>query len=369
MTDPLRVVHKKTGNFLEDFEPGQVFRHKGGKTITEGLFTLFTDFSMGTNPFTKNARYARAYGYDGLTCSPGLVMLVAFSQTVEDISENARANLEYIDMRFGAPVYIGDTIEVETKVLGLRPSSSRPNLGIVHVQSTARKNIGSADEAIVMTWQRKVQVYKSDESIEIERFEVEPDDVACDLFIPPYEEKNDYKSLSHLSSRDSYFEDLEPGTLLAHSRARTMTDEHIQLTGILDNTSQVHCNRQMIEANPAAYVGGELIIFGGIPFVLCLGISSPDVGDNSMGDVVYTTGRHTAPLFAGDTVYAATEVLGKRDYPGRPDLGLVDTRLLGHKFERAEGEQNDDAPPGWKKTMIFTLDRQIAVKRRSHYAG
>jgi 2-methylfumaryl-CoA hydratase len=125
----------------------------------------------------------------------------------------------------------------------------------------------------------------------------------------------------------------------------------------------------MIEANPAAYVGGELIIFGGIPFVLCLGISSPDVGDNSMGDVVYTTGRHTAPLFAGDTVYAATEVLGKRDYPGRPDLGLVDTRLLGHKFERAEGEQSDDAPPGWKKTMIFTLDRQIAVKRRSHYAG
>ncbi len=369
MTDPLRVVHKKTGNFLEDFKPGQLFRHKGGKTLTEGLFTLFTDFSMGTNPFSKNARYARAYGYRDLTCSPGLVMLVAFSQTVEDISENARANLEYIDMRFGAPVYIGDTIEVETKILGLRPSSSRPNLGIVHVQSTARKNIGAADEAIVMTWQRKVQVYKDDDSATIEAFAVDADEVACDLWMPPYDERNDYKALAHLSSSGSYFEDLEVGTLIEHSRARTMTDEHIQLTGILDNTSQVHCNRQMIEVDPSAYVGGELIIFGGIPFVLCLGLSSPDIGDNSMGDVVYRSGRHTAPLFSGDTVYAATEVLGKSDYPDRPDLGLVDTRLLGHKFERADGEEHEDAPPGWKKTRIFELDRQVAVRRRSHYSG
>ena len=53
-------------------------------------------------------------------------MLVAFSQTVEDVSENARANLEYIDMRFGAPVYVGDTIEVETKVLNVRPRRAAP---------------------------------------------------------------------------------------------------------------------------------------------------------------------------------------------------------------------------------------------------
>ena len=43
--------------------------------------------------------------------------------------------------------------------------------------------------------------------------------------------------------------------------------------------------------------------------------------------------------------------------------------VLGHKFERAEGESGDDAPAGWKKTPIFELERQIAVKRRSHYGG
>ena len=367
MSETVRTLRRQTGNFLEDFRPGNVFRHKGGKTVTEGLFTTFTEFSMTSNPLAKNARYARAYGFEGLLCPPGLVMLVAFSQTVEDVSENARANLEYIDMRFGAPVYVGDTIEVETRILGLRPSASRPNLGIVHVQSTARKNIGSEDEGIVMTWQRKVQVYKGDGDAAVEAFEVAPDEIECSLWLPEYRADANYKSLAHLSSPDSYFEDLEPGTLIEHSRARTMTDEHIALTGVLDNTSQVHCNRQMIDADPDQYVGGQLIIFGGIPFVLCLGLSGPDVGDNTLGDVVYRTGTHAAPLFSGDTVYAASEILAKQDYPGRADLGLVETRLLGHKFERAEGEEHEDAPAGWKKTRIFSLERALAVKRRSHY--
>ena len=337
--------------------------------MTEGLFALFTDFSMATNPLSKNARYARAYGYRDIVCPPGLVMVTAFSQTVEDISENARANLEYIDMRFGAPVYIGDTLEVETKVLGVRPSSSRPNLGIVHVQSTARKAVGSADEAVVMTWQRKVQVYKDDEALTVEGFQVDPDPVECDLWLPDYGNQADYAPLAHLSSSDSYFEDLEPGTVIEHSRGRTVTDEHIALTGILDNTSQVHCNRFMIGLNPERYVGGELIVFGGIPFVLCLGLSGPDVADNALGDVRYTTGRHTAPLQAGDTVFAATEILATRDSPGRPDLGEVDSRLLGHKFVADEGAHHPDAPPGWKKVRIFELERTLAVKRRSHYSA
>ena len=368
MSEAPRIIRKKTGNFLEDFAPGQVFRHKLGKTVTEGLFTTFTEFAMTANPLSKNARYARAYGFDGLLCPPGLAMLVAFSQTVEDVSENARANLEYIDMRFGAPVYVGDSIEVETKVLGVRPSSSRPNLGIVHVQSTARKNLGASDQAVVMTWQRKVQVYKNDESAELQAGEIEPDHVPCDLWLPPYDPGRDYKSLAHLSNGDTYLEDFEPGTRIEHSRGRTMTDEHLYLTAILDNTSQVHCNQYMIDLNPKQYVGGQLIIFGGIPFVLCLGLSCPDIADNALGDLIYTTGRHSAPLFAGDTVFAATEILGVGDLDGRPDLGVLETRLLGHKFARAEGEQSDDAPDGWKKVDIFQLDRQVVVKRRSHYA-
>jgi 2-methylfumaryl-CoA hydratase len=363
-----RVIRKQIGNFLEDFVPGQLFRHKGGKTVTEGLFTTFTEFSMTTNPLARNARYARAYGFRGLVCPPGLVMLVAFSQTVEDVSENARANLEYIDMRFGAPVYVGDTIEVETRVLEVTASKSRPNLGVVHVQSTARKNVGAADEAVVLTWQRKVQVWKRDEAAELHAGRVAPEDVPCSLWLPPHDPTRDYKALAHLANADTYFEDFRPGTRIEHSRGRTMTSEHIHLTAILDNTSQVHCNQFMIDLDPEQYVGGELIVFGGIPFVLCLGLSCPNVGDNALGDLAYRTGRHTAPLFAGDTVFAATEILGVRDHPERADVGILETRLLGHKFVRSEGAAGGEAPPGWKKVGIFELERELVVKRRSHYA-
>src|SRR5262245_15533531 len=161
----MAVVRKQRGQFLEDFRPGDVYRHKGGKTITEGLFAIFTDFSMTTNPLSKNARYARAYGFDGLVVPPGLVMLVAFSQSVEDVSENARANLEYIDMRFGVPVYLGDTLEAETLVLGVKGSSSNPMLGVVHVQTTGRNQRGE----VVLTFQRKVQVWKRDRDRSEER--------------------------------------------------------------------------------------------------------------------------------------------------------------------------------------------------------
>jgi 2-methylfumaryl-CoA hydratase len=332
-----------------------VFRHKGGKTVTEGLFTLFTDFSFTTNPFSKNARYARAYGFDGLLVPPGLVMAVVFSQSVEDVSENARANLEYIDMRFGAPVYVGDTLEAETKVLNVRASKSNPRLGVVHVQTTGRNQRGQ----VVLTFQRKVQVWKRDPGAALDESEAEPDRIESTLQLPAYDPKADYRALAHLTNADSYLEDFTPGDVLEHSRGRVVTTDHVMLTGILDNTSQVHCNQWMVDQDPERFVGGKLIVFGGIPFQLCLGISSADLGDNALGDVRYATGKHTAPIFAGDTVFASSEITSVGDFPGRPDLGILGTILRGHKFVTKDGAA--------EKVEIFYLEREIALKRRSHY--
>jgi len=353
----MAVIRKKTGNFLEDFRVGQVFRHRRGKTVNEGLFNAFTEFTMTTNPLAKNARYAQAYGYRGLVVPPGLVMNVAFSQTVEDVSENARANLEYIDMRFGAAVYVGDTIEVETTVVGVKPSTKDPDRGVVHVQSTARNQHGQ----VVITFQRKVQVWKSDLSATVEDATLgELPTVDCRLELPIHDESRDYRKLAHLTASDGYFEDLTPGDVIEHSRGRTITTEHIALTAQLDNTSQVHCNQFLIDQNPQKYIGGQLIVYGGIPFNVCLGLACPDVGENALADLRYATGRHTGPVFAGDTVFAATEFRGKQDYPGRADVGIVATTLRGHKFVR-KGDATE-------KLEIFVLERELVVKRRSHYA-
>jgi 2-methylfumaryl-CoA hydratase len=350
------VIRKQHGHYLEDFRPGQLLRHKGGKTVTEGIFTLFTDFSMTANPLSKNARYARAYGFRGLVVPPGLVMGIVFSQSVEDVSENARANLEYLDMRFGAPVYVGDTLEAETTVLSVRGSTRDQDRGVVHVQTTGRNQDGQ----VVLTFQRKVQVWKRDTAAPVADGEVPPGDIPAVLGLPPYEATRGYRDLAYLSSPDTYFEDFRPGDVFEHLRARVVTTDHIMLTGILDNTSQVHCNQWMIDQEPERYLGGQLIVWGGIPFNLCLGISSADVGDNALGDVRYATGRHTAPIFAGDTVFASTEIRAAREFPGRADLGVLDTILRGHKFVRKAGAA--------EKVEIFYLERELAVKRRSHYA-
>jgi 2-methylfumaryl-CoA hydratase len=350
------TIRTKQGNFLEDFRPGQVFRHRRGKTITEGLFAVFTDFSFTTNPLAKNVRYARTYGFRGLVAPPGLVMNVVFSQSVEDVSENGRANLEYIDVRFGAPVCVGDTLEAESLVLGVKASSRERDRGVVHVQTTGRNQDGQ----IVLTYQRKVQVWKGDPDAPVSEGEVPPRDIPVSLALPDYDPRRPYRDLAHLTSGDTYFEDFHAGDVLPHSRGRVITTDHILLTGMLDNTSQVHCNQWMIDQQPERYLGGQLIVYGGIPFYLCLGLSSPDVGDNALADVCYATGRHTAPVFAGETVFASTEIRALRDLPGRPDLGALDTVLRGHKFVR-KGESTE-------RIEIFHLEREIAVKRRSHYA-
>jgi 2-methylfumaryl-CoA hydratase len=357
----MAVLRKKRGNYLEDFAPGRVFRHKGGKTLNEGLFNSFTEFNMTTNPLHKNAEYARLYGYEGLVCPPGLVMNVVFSQTVEDISENARANLEYINMRFGAPVYVGDTLEAETTIVAVTPSTSNDDRGVVHVSTVGRNQEGE----VVIAFERKVQIWKNDLAAKVHDAVLDKKpSVECRPVLPPYRGRAHYAAKAHLSNADTYFEDFNEGDVLEHSRGRMVTDEHIALTGQLDNTSQVHCNQFLIDQNPEKYIGGRLIIYGGIPFNLCLGISSPDVWDNSLADVVYTTGRHTGPLFSGDTVFASTEIRGKRDYAGRDDLGLLVTTLRGHKFRKPkEGEK------GPQKVEIFYLERELAVKRRSHYSA
>src|SRR5205085_11475126 len=196
----MAVIRKKTGNFLEDFVVGGVLRHKSGKTVNQGLFNAFTEFNMTTNPLAKNREYARLYGHDEIVCPPGLVMNVVFSQTVEDVSENARANLEYIDMRFGAPVYPGDTLEAETTILGVTPSSKDPDRGVVHGASVGRKQTGD----VVIAFERKVQVWKGDMSATVAdaKIAAKPS-VECTPWIPPYDAARGYKAKAHLSNRDT----------------------------------------------------------------------------------------------------------------------------------------------------------------------
>ena len=172
-------------------------------------------------------------------------------------------------MRFGAPVYIGDTLEAETTIVGVAPSTKDPDRGVVHVSSVGRNQRGE----VVIAFERKVQIWKNDLAAPCEKGELEKKpQIECTPGIPAYDRGRDYKSKSHLANRDTFFEDFNAGDVYEHSRGRLVTEEHIALTGQLDNTSQVHCNQFLIDQNPEKYIGGRLIVYGGSPIKLVLRI-------------------------------------------------------------------------------------------------
>jgi acyl dehydratase len=206
-------------------------------------------------------------------------------------------------MRFGAPVCVGDTLEAETLILSVKPSSKNPNLGVVHVQTTGRNQDGD----VVLTFQRKVQVWKKDPKAAVDDREVPPREIECTFGAPGLRREARLQGLAPSAARHVLRGLHRRRRLRARPRPRDHDRSHHA-----DGRPRQHVAGALQPVDdrpgPERFVGGQLIVFGGIPFQLCLGLSSADVADNSPGDVRYVTGRHTAPSFAGDTLFAATEI-------------------------------------------------------------
>lgn len=140
-----RAVTRWRGHRFEEFEPGQVFEHHWGRTITEADNTFFTTLTLSYNPLYFNAEYARAHGHAGTVVNPMLVFLVVFGMSVEDLSEGgppkgagapgegqlAGGFLGVDKLRFHRSVYVGETLTASSEVVAARRSSSRPGSGIV----------------------------------------------------------------------------------------------------------------------------------------------------------------------------------------------------------------------------------------------
>lgn len=147
-----RVI--RYGRFLEDFEIGARYRHHWGRTIGESEATLFATWTLQANPLHFNRVWARANGHPDTPLAPALVLNAVFGLTVEDLSEQALAHLGYWNVRFGVPVYPGDTLFAESTVLDKRPSSSKPDRGVVHVRTVGTNERGEE----VVSYERKILV-------------------------------------------------------------------------------------------------------------------------------------------------------------------------------------------------------------------
>jgi acyl dehydratase len=144
------------GRYLEEFEPGNVYRHQPGKTITESDNNLFCLLTMNHHPVHLDSEYASRSLHGKILVVGTLVFSLVVGMTVRDISGKAIANLSYHEIEHKAPVFIGDTICAETHVLEVRPSHSKPDRGVVRVETRAYNQHGE----LVLTFQRSVLVPK-----------------------------------------------------------------------------------------------------------------------------------------------------------------------------------------------------------------
>ena len=142
------------GRHLEDFQVGDVYEHRPGRTISEADNTWFTLLTMNTHPLHFDAAYAAKTEFGRPLVNSCLTLAIVAGMSVSDLSQKAVANLGWDKIRLTAPVFAGDTLYAESEVLDVRESKSRPTQGIVTVRTTGKK----ADGTVFMTYERSFLV-------------------------------------------------------------------------------------------------------------------------------------------------------------------------------------------------------------------
>ncbi|HWT35318.1 MAG TPA: MaoC family dehydratase [Paraburkholderia sp.] len=350
----------RSGNFFDDFRVGMKLRHATPRTLTDGDRSLYVGLT-GTRAAPGTAQSnARQLGFDGWPLEDLLVFNTAFGKTVPDISLNAVANLGYADVRFIEPVYSGDTLAVESEVIGLKENSSGRS-GIVYVRSTAKNQHGRD----VLTWIRWVMVHK--------RVHKRDPQMACAAAVVPRLDTvvvperlprcpfgPEAGSIAALTGVTDFWEDYEIGERIDHPGAMTVNDsDHSIATRLYQNTAKAHFDAR------AAVAGGKRLVYGGHVMSICKALGYDGL-ENALSILAINAGSHVNPTFAGDTLVCATVVTDRFDL-GVPYAGALRLRMIGAKNIDAAAiafTQQSEGRTAHASDVVLDLDYTIAIPKR-----
>lgn len=311
------------GNFFEDFTVGQVLEHATPRTVTEGDRALYGAIYPTRFAIASSAEFAASVGLADDTKGHPVEELIgfhiAFGKTVPDISLNAVANLGYAECRFHVPVVPGDTLRTRSEVIGLKENSNG-RTGVVWVRSTATNQRGE----VAIDWARWVMVHKRSADAPAPETVVPTlaDAVAPEDLVVPV--GLDFSAYDVAAAGEPHrFDDYEVGERIDHVDGVTLTDaEHMMATRLWQNTAKVHFNA---EARP----DGNRLVYGGHVISLARALSFNGLANAQLVAAI-NAGAHVAPAFAGDTVYAWSEVLDRATVDA-PGVGALRLRLVATK--------------------------------------
>ena len=344
------------GNYFEDFHFGQIIRHATPRTVSVGDVALYTALYGSRFAVQSSDEFAKSLGYPRAPLDDLLTFHVVFGKTTPDISLNAIANLGYAECRFLKPVYPGDTLNSVSEVIGLKENSNR-EAGTVYVRSTGRNQSGD----VVLQYSRWVMVRKRDKA-----------SPAPDAVVPKLADRVDPSELAKavpalntarydtaLSGSPHRWADYVPGEKIDHVDGMTLEEaEHQTATRLYQNTAKVHFN-QHTEAKGRF---GKRIVYGGVVISLVRALSYNGLG-NAFHFAAINGGRHVAPTFAGDTIYAWSEILEKSEIPGRKDVGALRVRMVGVKNMDCGSLPLKSASGDYAEGVVLDLDTWLVLPR------
>lgn len=351
------MTKESAGNFFEDFKLGQEIVHATPRTVTVGDVSLFTALYSSRFAVQSSDAFAQAIGYPVAPIDDMLVFHLVLGKTVPDISRNAIANLGYADLRFLKPVYPGDTLASTTEIIGLKENSNRKN-GTVYVRSTGRNQRGEP----VLSFSRWVMVNKRDVNAPAPEPHV-PELIAqveasrLGRALPTTLDLQGYDYA--LAGSSKKWGDYEVGDKIDHVDGQTIEEaEHQLATRLYQNTARVHFN-QHIEAQGRFK---RRIVYGGHVISIARALSFNGLA-NAFHVAAINGGRHVAPSFAGDTIYAWSEVIDKAELSGRSDMGALRLRLFAVKDRNCADFPGRRADGSYEDGVVLDLDCWVALPR------
>ena len=344
------------GNFFEDLTVGRVLHHATPLTLTTGDASLYRAL-YGTRYAVQSAdSFARSIGYRQAPLDDLLVFHAVFGKTVPDISLNAVANLGYAEGVFRKAVYPGDTLSSVSEVIGAKENSNGKT-GTVHVRTIGSNQNGEK----VLSYVRWVMVRKRDAASPAPEPVVPDLDQAVDAAVlgeaVPSLDLAGWDTA--LSGASHVWEDYQVGEKIDHVDGMTVEEsDHMLATRLYQNTAKVHFN-QHTEGEGRF---GRRLIYGGHVISLARALAFNGCA-NAFHLAAINGGRHVAPLFAGDTVYAWSEVLDRVELSGREDIGALRMRLVATKNLSCVGypHKNDE---GYEDDVILDFDAWFVLPRR-----
>ncbi len=357
----MAVISRVYGRRLGDFQTGQAFHHPCEVTLDEGVCSIFYASFAEASPIYRSEHFAKALGFNGRVVHPLLLMNFGLSFSVQDIFEQAVANLAWLNVHFPNPAYVGDTITAYSQVLSATPSKKK-NRGTVHIQTTVVDQNNSPVcefERIILVPEGKVQ------NELISWVGIIP--MAMTQY-PVLIDNLNFGSGAPTAAFDGFFENFRVGDILIHNPGRTVGEsEQMRLATLFCNPHALHTDAVYCKTRSFAK---RCIVDGGIAFSYVHALVSRDTGGQAIWTCGFDNGANPNPVLPGDTIRAAQKVIAKEAIS--KFIGKITFRLVGIKNEDPAKllDQNIEIfkPEKSQKPIsakILEIDRTVLLRRKS----